>query len=227
MNLITFKNPKSRVSEAFRTLRTNIQFSGAEDDIKSLLITSVGPAEGKTTTISNLAVTMAQSGKRVLLIDADLRKPSVAKVFALPKGNGLTNILVQNKKAEECIVKTEIENLYILQSGPIPPNPAELLQSNRMKTLLDELKLVFDIILLDAPPVIAVSDAQILSTLVNGVVFVFAYKKTPKNLIVKAKESIDKVGGKVIGTVLNKVPEKDASYYGGKYYYNYYGSNEK
>lgn len=227
MNLTTFNNPKSRVSEAYRTLRTNIQFSGAEEDVKTILLTSVGPAEGKTTTVSNLAVTMAQSGKRVLLIDADLRRPSIAKVFALPKGNGLTNVLVQNKRVEECILKTEVENLYILQSGPIPPNPAELLQSSKMKTMLDELKLVFDIVLLDTPPVIAVSDAQILSTLVNGVVFVFAYKSTPKNLIVKAKEAIDKVGGKVIGAILNKVPEKDSGYYGGKYYYNYYGTNNK
>ena len=220
-NLISLKNPKSQAAEAFRTLRTNIQFSSLDDDIKSLVVTSTGPSEGKSTVMANLAVTMAQSGKRVVLIDCDFRKPTVHKKFGLSNSQGLTNVLAQDKKILECIIGTNVPNLYVITSGPTPPNPAELLGTKKMKSILNEISCTFDMVLIDAPPVLAVTDAQILSTLANGTIFVASYGQAEKYALVKAKESIEKVGGKVLGVVINKIPEQSKGYYG-KYYY--YGS---
>lgn len=224
-NLIAFKNPKSRAAEAFRTLRTNIQFSSLDNELRTLVITSSGPGEGKSTVMVNLAITMAQSGKRVVIIDCDLRKPTVHKKLGLPNTEGLTNMLIQDKKIEECIIPTKISGLYALTSGPTPPNPAELLGSRKMKGILTELEKVFDMVLIDAPPVIAVTDAQILSTMAEGVLLVTSYGQTEKFGIVKAKELLDKVGAKIVGVVLNKVPEHSENYYG-KYYSSYYKTKE-
>lgn len=221
-NIIAFKNPKSRASEAFRTLRTNIQFSSLDGDVKSIVVTSSAPSEGKSTILVNLAITMAQTGKKVIIIDCDLRRPTVSKKLALPNGEGLTNVLIQEKKVEECVLATKIPNLYALTSGPVPPNPAELLGSKKMKSVLEGLHEVFDIILIDAPPVIAVTDAQILSTLAEGVLLIACYGQTEKKGLIKAKELLDKVGAKILGVVMNKVPEKAESYYYGKYYDGYY-----
>jgi len=218
-NLISLKNPKSQAAEAFRTLRTNIQFSSLDDDIKSLVVTSTGPSEGKSTVMANLAVTMAQSGKRVALIDCDFRKPTVHKKFGLSNSQGLTNVLAQDKKILECIISTNVPNLYIITSGPTPPNPAELLGTKKMRSILNEISCMFDMVLIDAPPVLAVTDAQILSTLANGTIFVASYGQAEKYALVKAKESIEKVGGKVLGIVINKIPEQSKGYYGRYYYY--------
>ncbi len=220
-NLITLKNPKSKSAEAFRTLRTNIQFSSLDEEIKSIVVTSSGPGEGKSTVMANLAITMAQSGKKVILVDCDLRKPSVHKKFGVTNSIGLTNILVQNEKKEQCIFKTNVENLFILTSGPVPPNPAELIGTKKMRSFIEELKSGFDMVLIDAPPVLAVTDAQILSTIVDGLIFVTAYGETQKNALVDAKQSIDKVGGKILGIIFNKVPEGSNGYYS-KYYKGYY-----
>lgn len=225
-NLIALKNPKSRASEAFRTLRTNIQFSSLDNNIKSMVVTSSGPAEGKSTILINLGITIAQSGKRVIILDCDLRKPTVHKKLGLPNSEGLTNVLVQNKKIEESIVPTKITNLYAMTSGPTPPNPAELLGTKKMKAILQELSQVFDMVLIDAPPVIAVTDAQILATQVEGVLLVASYRQTEKMGLVKSKELLDKVGAKVLGVVINKLPEDAESYYYGKYYNSYYDSKE-
>jgi capsular exopolysaccharide synthesis family protein len=224
-NLIAFNNPKSRVAEAFRTLRTNIQFSALDGDIKSVVVTSSGPGEGKSTVIVNLAITMAQTGKRVLIIDCDLRLPTVHKKLELPNLEGLTNMIIQDKKIEEVVLSTKIENLYALTSGPIPPNPSELLGSKKMKNVLEELENSFDMILIDAPPVMIVTDAQILSTKVEGVLLVACYGQAEKYALVKSKELLDKVGAKTLGVVMNKVPESDDKYYG-KYYHNYYTNEE-
>lgn len=221
-NLIAFKNPKSRAAEAFRTLRTNIQFSSLDGDVKSIVVTSSAPSEGKSTVMTNLAITMAQTGKKVIIIDCDLRRPTVSKKLGLPNTEGLTNVLIQEKKVEECVLATKIPNLYALTSGPVPPNPAELLGSKKMKSVLEGLHGVFDIILIDAPPVIAVTDAQILSTLAEGVLLIACYGQTEKNGLIKSKELLDKVGAKILGVVMNKVPEKAESYYYGKYYDGYY-----
>lgn len=216
-NLISLKNPKSRASEAYRTLRTNIQFSSLDEEIKSIVVTSSGPGEGKSTTMANLAITMAQSGKRVVLIDCDFRKPTIHKKFGLPNSQGLINILAQDKKFEEIVITTDVNNLYVITCGPVPPNPAELLGTRKMKTLLSELTKVFDMVLIDAPPVLAVTDAQILSTIVNGTIIVSAYGKSDKNALLQSKLHIEKVGGKILGIVINMVPEQTIGYYG-KYY---------
>ena len=216
-DMISIKNPKSHAAEAFRTLRTNIQFSSLDDEIKTIIVTSTQPGEGKSTVISNLAVTMAQSGKKVLLIDCDLRKPSVHKKLGISNQDGLTTLLAKQKKLEEVIQTTDVNNFFVLTSGPIPPNPAELLGSKKMKNFINELQGYFDAVLLDAPPVLAVTDAQILSTLCDGVIIVVEYGQAEKHAVVRAKEAIDKVGGKILGVVINKVPSNSKSYY----YYNY------
>jgi capsular exopolysaccharide synthesis family protein len=220
-NLVALKNPKSRSAEAFRTLRTNIQFSSLDKELQSIVVTSSGSGEGKSTVMSNLAITMAESGKKVILIDCDLRKPSVHKKMGITNYIGLTNILVQGVKKQECVFKTTVDNLFILTSGPIPPNPAELLGSKKMRDFIEELKHEFDLVLIDAPPVLAVTDAQILSTIADGVIFVASYGEVQKNALVDAKQLIEKVGGKVLGIVFNKVPESVSGYYG-KYYKGYY-----
>jgi len=220
-NLIALKNPKSRSAEAFRTLRTNIQFSSLDTELKSIVVTSSGPGEGKSTVMANLAITMAESGKRIILVDCDFRKPSIHKKMGVTNAIGLTNILVQNVKKEDCMVESTVKNLFILTSGPIPPNPAELLGTKKMRDFIEELKSEFDMVLIDAPPVLAVTDAQILSTIADGVIFVASYGEAQKKALVDAKELIDKVGGKVIGIVFNKVPEAVSGYYG-KYYKGYY-----
>jgi len=219
--LITLKNPKSRTAEAFRTLRTNIQFSSLDKALKSIVVTSSGSGEGKSMVMSNLAITMAESGMKVILVDCDLRKPSVHKKMGITNSIGLTNVLVQGVKKEDCVVKTDVNNLSVLTSGPVPPNPAELLGSKKMRDFIEELKNDYDIVLIDAPPVLAVTDAQILSTIVDGVIFVASYGEAQKNALVDAKHLIDKVGGKILGIVFNKVPESVSGYYG-KYYKGYY-----
>jgi capsular exopolysaccharide synthesis family protein len=216
-DLISLKNPKSRAAEAYRTLRTNIQFSSLDEEIKSIVVTSSGPGEGKSTTMANLAIAMAQSGKKVVLMDCDFRKPTIHKKFGLPNSQGLINILAQDRKFEEIIITTDVNNLYVIPSGPVPPNPSELLGTKKMKALLTELTRIFDMVLIDAPPVLAVTDAQILSTIVNGTIIVSAYGKSDKHALLKAKENIEKVGGKILGVVINKVPEQANGYYG-KYY---------
>jgi len=221
--LITLKNPKSRSAEAFRTLRTNIQFSSLDKELKSIVVTSSGSGEGKSTIMSNLAITMAESGMKVILVDCDLRKPSIHKKIGITNSVGLTNVLVQGVKKEECVVKTTVNNLFILTSGPIPPNPAELLGSKKMRDFIEELKKEFDLVLIDAPPVLAVTDAQILSTIVDGVIFIVSYGEAQKKALIDAKHLIDKVGGKILGIVFNKVPEAVSGYYG-KYYKGYYGN---
>lgn len=213
------KKLKSQISEQFRTLRTNIRFSSLGDEIKSIIVTSSLPGEGKSTVISNLALAMASSGKKVVIMDCDFRKPNIHKRFSLSNSKGLTNILVQDKKLEEIIIATDVTNLYVLTSGPIPPNPSELLGSNNMKTILNDLINIFDIVLIDTPPILTITDAQILSALSQGTIIVSSYGKTEKNELLSAKENIDKVGGKILGVVINKIPEKNNGQYGDYYIY--------
>lgn len=222
-NLVAFKNPKSRAAEAFRTLRTNIQFSGLDDSLSSIVVTSSEPSEGKSTVLINLAITIAQSGKKVLVIDCDLRRSTVHKKLGLPNAEGLTNLLIQDKESfDEVVLTTKVPNLSALTSGPTPPNPAELLGTKRMKSIIRQLTGSFDMVLIDAPPVIAVTDAQILATIAEGTLIVTSYGATEKFGLVKTKELLDKVGAKVLGVVINKVPEKSEHYYYGKYDNSYY-----
>lgn len=216
--LISVKNPKSKAAEAYRTLRTNIQFSSIDGKVVTIVITSSQPNEGKTTVISNLSITTAQSGKTVLLIDCDLRRPVIHKKFELSNEVGLTTILAGEKNLDGCIKTVGLPNFYILTSGPIPPNPAEILGSKKMKNLIEELSRSFDKIFIDAPPVLPVTDAQVLASLCDRVVLVTSYGETDKNNIVRAKELIDKVGTKIIGVVINKVPDEANKY---NSYYQY------
>jgi capsular exopolysaccharide synthesis family protein len=211
--LISIKNSKSQAAEAYRTLRTNIQFSSLDEPVKTIVVTSSQPGEGKSTIVSNLGITMAQSGMKVLLMDCDLRKPIIHKNFDLNNLEGLTTLLAGRKKLEECINTTAIQNFYVMTSGPVPPNPAELLGIKRMKSLIEQLKGIFDIVLIDAPPILAVTDAQVLATLCDRVVLVVSYGEADKKDIVRAKVLIDKVGAKILGVIINKVPDKAKKYY--------------
>ncbi len=215
--LITITNPKSPIAEAYRTLRTNIQFSNVDENLKVLCVTSSGPSEGKTTTSCNLAETFAQSGKRVLLIDGDLRKPRVHKVFRLSGTKGVTNLLAGQMKLEE-VTHLVGSDLTVIPCGPIPPNPSELLASKRMKELLDELKKHYDVIIIDASPVGVVTDSAILSTIVDGTVLVVASGKTEIENGKRAKQLLENVNARIIGVVMTMIPVTKNSYYGYQYY---------
>ncbi|MDH2453841.1 CpsD/CapB family tyrosine-protein kinase [Priestia megaterium] len=216
--LLAHNSPKDPVAEQYRTIRTNIQFSNADQDIKSIVLTSTGPGEGKSTTASNLATVYAQQGLRVLLIDADLRKPTAHYTFRLENHVGLTNVLTKQSTLGQAVQGTEVPELFLLTSGPIPPNPAELLASNNMTELLKEMKEEFDIVIFDTPPVLAVADAQILANQVEGSILVVSSGKTDKEAAIKAKELLLKANAKVLGAVLNNRKMEE-----GSDYYYYYG----
>lgn len=220
-SLITKIAPKSSISEQYRTVRTNIQFSSVDDEIKSIMVTSADPAEGKSTTVANLAVTFAQQGKKVLLVDADMRKPTVHYTFQVENVYGLTNVLTKQKSLEEAINNTDVEYLNVLTSGPIPPNPAELLASKAMLEFLTKVEDIYDVILFDTPPILAVTDAQILANLCQGSVLVIASGKTEIEKVAKSKELLAAAKGKLLGAVLNNKKVDKSNYY---YYYGTYGN---
>lgn len=210
-------NPKCVVTEAYKTLRTNIQYSSFDKEIKTIVITSAEIAEGKSTVSKNIALTFAQSEKKVMLVDCDLRKPSVHVNFKVSNLIGISEVLLGKAKIEEAVQKHN-ENLYFLTSGKIPPNPSEMLASSAMTNLIETLKEEYDIVILDTAPLIAVTDAQILSTKVDGTILVVRASKTKKDAVIDGKNLLGKVGANIIGTVLYAVESKR-----GKYYY-YYGS---
>ncbi|WP_152994482.1 MULTISPECIES: polysaccharide biosynthesis tyrosine autokinase [Lactococcus] len=215
--LITSVNPKSPISEQYRTIRTTIEFKLADQGLKSFLVTSAEAGAGKSTTISNLAVTFAQQGKKVLLIDADLRKPSVHMTFRLQNRSGLTNVLTRQISVNDAMQGTNFsENLAIISSGPVPPNPSELIGSAAMKNLIDSVTEAFDIVLIDTPPLSAVTDAQILSRYIGGAVIVVRANQTKKESVTKAKKLLDQVNANILGVVLHGVEASDSAYY---YYY--------
>lgn len=219
--LVVITDPKSFVSEQFRTARTNINFSKPDGELTTLLFTSSLQAEGKSTSSANLACLFAQEGKKVILIDADMRKPTVHYTFHLTNTIGLSNILTKKTPVMEALKETTIENLQIITSGPIPPNPAELLSAKSMDEMIEELRKHFDLIIFDAPPVLSVTDAQILANKSEGTVLVISAGATDKNSVLKAKELLTASKAKIIGTVLNNFNlEKD------HYYYQYYGTEE-
>ncbi|SEF56088.1 capsular exopolysaccharide family [Caloramator fervidus] len=226
MKLITIKDQKSPISEAYRTLRTNINFSLPDTKVKTILITSSGPGEGKSTTSANLAVVFAQNGYKTIIVDCDLRKNTVHKKFGISNIVGLTNILIGEQEFDEKLFKYEsVENLYVLPAGTRPPNPVELLSSRKMERFIEYLKQNFDVIIIDAPPVLVVTDAQILSQYVDGVVFVVASEEADKHAAKRAKELLEKANTKILGVVLNKLDTTKKGYYG--YYYYYYYGHEK
>jgi protein-tyrosine kinase len=224
--VITHSDPKSPVSEAYRVLRTNIQYSGIDRQLKTIVVTSSVPIEGKTTTVVNMAVTFAQAGKRVLLIDSDMRKPKLHKVFVAPNTRGLTNLLAEHDDYKNYVRSTDILNLDILTCGTIPHNPSELLSSKTMKEFMETVSQDYDIIFMDAPPVGNVTDAAIISTFVDGTILVASSGHVKIGALKHAKEQLDKVNANILGVVLNQLDKKSGNnyYY---YQYNYYGDDEK
>ena len=224
--LITFVSPKTQISEVFRTLRTNIQFMNVDENLKSLLVTSTVPGEGKSWVSSNLAVTFAQAGKRVLIVDADMRKGRQHDIFEVSNTKGLSNYLIMTTKSDavstigEYIQPTLIDNLYIMPAGMIPPNPSELLTSQKMVDLIKYLETIFDIVVFDGTPSTIVTDAIILSKFVNTTLIVAAHKITKIDDLNQVKRNIENVGGKIAGVILNKVPTARKEYKSGYYYEN-------
>ena len=212
---IVDKKPKSIAAEAYRTLRTNIQYSSFDKEYKTIAITSSDPGEGKSTTSGNLALAISQVESKVLLIDCDLRKPSLHKLFRISNNYGLSDLLLHRKTMEDVAVKYN-EGLTVVPAGKIPPNPSEMLGSKAMGTFLDEMKKHFDYIIMDTPPIGAVTDSQVLSTKVDGTILVVKAGQTKKDVVMNSINAIKKVNGNIIGTVLNGVEQKDNKYY---YYY--------
>jgi len=226
--LITYHDPKSPISEAYRTLRTNVQFKGAIGDMKTLTVTSSGPQEGKTTTLCNLAVAMAQSGLKVLAMGCNLRRPALHKLLGINKKPGVTDILIGARKWEEVVQKTGIENLHAFCSGPIPPNPSELLASDEMTELIRQVREAYDIVIFDCPPILPVTDAAVLSAKCDSVLLVYYVGKAAREALVRAKVQLENVGAKILGVVLNHIPAEGRlgySYY--YYHYHYYGESSK
>lgn len=221
--LIAHNNPKSPIAESFRTLRTNLYSSAAESPVNVLLITSVGPQDGKSVVASNLGVVIAQAGGSVLIVDGDLRNPTMHKMFNLDNSQGLTSLLLQDLDLKEAAQSTEIDGVWVVPSGPIPPNPSELLVSQKMKTFLEKVSLQYDTVILDAPPVIAVTDASVLAPLVDGVVLVVKAGSSRIDMVKEAKQQLEKVNARIIGVVLNEVKMRGEDYR----YYSYYRGKEK
>lgn len=224
--LIVQRSPKSPIAEVFRTLRTNIQFMNSKKSLKTLLFTSTMPGEGKSWISSNLAITFAQAGKKVILIDTDMRKGRLHNMFQTDRAPGLSNylsgidLLEDNKNdIAKYIRRTEIDNLFLIPAGNIPPNPSELLASELTIQMLERLKKVFDIVILDGTPSLLVTDAIILSRLVDTTIIVTSHKFTKKDNLQKVKKSIENVGGNIAGVVINKIPV-NVSKYESTYYYS-------
>jgi non-specific protein-tyrosine kinase len=214
--LITISNPRSPVAEAYRTLRTNLEFSNLDKSLRTILVTSAGAEEGKSTTLANLAVTLAQGGKQVILVDADLRRPTQHQIFGVRNTPGLSDMVRDdNLLANPPLQDTAVPSLKVLASGPLPPNPAEILGSTRLREILAALLERADIVLFDAPPVLAVTDAAVLSSRVDGVLLVVSAGKTKRENAKKAQAQLDKIKARVIGAVVNNVKaDGGSSYYG-------------
>ncbi len=203
-NLITLINPSSIISEEFRTLRTNIQFSMIDKELKTLMVTSSKQGEGKSTIAANLAVVFASQGKKILLVDADMRNPSLHKLFKVRNQQGLTSILTtKNRQIANILHKTSQENLELLTSGILPPNPSELLASQRMSQFIETVKQEYDLIVFDLPPVNSVTDAQVMGNKADGTVFVIRKEVADLSEILKAKELLNLVQANVLGAVFN------------------------
>nr|WP_213470491.1 polysaccharide biosynthesis tyrosine autokinase [Staphylococcus caprae] len=213
--------PKSIISEKFRGIRSNIMFSRAKDEIVSIIVTSEKPAAGKSIVSANIATTYAQAGYRTLIIDGDMRKPTQNYIFEEANYDGLSNLIIGKSDYDKAIRSTRVPNLDLLTSGPIPPNPSELIDSDRFYEIYNELLRRYDFVLIDTPPVNTVTDAQVFLRYVKDAIIVIDAEKNNKYEVKKAKSLIEKADGKIIGAVLNKTPRDKSSSY-----YSYYGEEE-
>ncbi len=229
-SIVVASNPRSPISEAFRTLRTNIQFASVDRKIRTILVTSANPGEGKSTVTANLAMVLAQAGQRVALMDGDLRRPTVHRWLGLSNNAGLTNAVISDAgHLNGFLQATDTEFLKVLTSGPLPPNPAELLGSERMRQILEDLKSTVDVVVIDAPPTLVVTDPAVLSKWVDAVLLVVESGATRREAARLAAENLQRVGANVIGVVLNKLTSRRSGYYNhyGQYYYYYATSGER
>ncbi len=223
--LVTLRSPKSAASEAYRGIRTSILFSSAEIEPRVLLVSSAAPGEGKTISTTNLAIAMAQSGSKVMMLDCDMRRPNIHKIFKLSTDKGLSNILVGNCNVKDAVVRTSVPNLHTIPCGPIPPNPSEILGSTRMKRLLEILGKHYSRVIIDSPPITAVTDAVILAKLVDGVILVVRAGETPREIVQNGLGQLQSVNANILGAILNAVDMGRDSYYYYQYHYYYYGED--
>jgi capsular exopolysaccharide synthesis family protein len=212
------------IGEAFRMLRTNIQFASVDGNLRKLLVTSSGPGEGKTSVVTNLGAAMARNNRKVLLVDADLRRSQLHRALGVPNSTGLTSLLLDEVNQKSCIRETDVPNLYVLPSGPLPPNPSELLGSQRMAQLIEELGSLADVILFDTPPVLACADAMVLASRTDGIVLVVDSRSTRREAATRALEMLRNVDARVLGGILNKVRSVSSEYY---HYYKSDSSTQK
>lgn len=224
LNLVTQNDPKNPAAEAYRVIRTGIQFAQAGKELQTIALTSCTLNEGKSMTIANLAVVLTQAGKSVLLIDCDMRNPTVHKSFNLSNKVGLSSCISMDTALSDAVQKTSIEGLYALTGGVIPPNPSELLGSEQMKNVLQRAKEQYDYVLIDTPPVMPVTDALIVSRFVDGMIFVIASAEVKVEMARDVKNQLVNAGANILGVVLNKVRSEHHGY--GYGYYYYYGSKE-
>ena len=218
--LIVATNPKSSIAEAIKTIRTNLQFSSVDDKVKSILVTSSFSGEGKSFVTANLAVAFAQAGTKVLIVDCDLRRGRQHNIFHVENLEGLSNLLIDDveKKYKHYIKKTRYENIYVLPMGIVPPNPSELLASDKNKQLVEILAKNYDLVIYDGVPVGGLTDSIIMADLVDKIVIVSAYKQTPIELLNNTKKTLEKFSDKIAGVVLNKYPATKDHYYSNYYY---------
>jgi capsular exopolysaccharide synthesis family protein len=221
---LILRNPRSALAEAYRVIRTNLIFSAPDATGRTMVVSSVNPSEGKSTNVLNIAASLAHNDARVLVIDADLRRPTIHQHFNVPSTPGLSDLIVGKSTREEAIRATPLKGLDVLPCGYIPPNPAELLGSARMRELVEDLRQKYDWILVDAPPILAMADAPVIASMVDGLLLIVAAERTQRAAALRALDQISGVGGSLVGVLLNRVNLQRNSFYFGQYYGEYYTS---